>query len=237
MFATLVEAIALQSSRTAVTGVAPAVVVGIGYPTDRPHDPIRRSYDYTPTVPPGSLGVRSDGSAWPQTGGAEEFLNFIDTDVKSEIARTLPVDPARQTLFGHSFGGLFALFALFSGAGTFSTYIAASPSIWFGDRAILPMERDFAERLRNTPRDLHLMIGVGSLEQDVIQSTSAPERAAWIAQNRMVDNAAEMAARLRDLEPHGLTVAYREIAGENHVSVIPALLSPALRFALAPKVA
>jgi predicted alpha/beta superfamily hydrolase len=51
----------------------------------------------------------------------------------------------------------------------------------------------------------------------------------------MIDNAVEMAARLHELTPHGLQVTYCQFEGENHVSVIPALVSRALRFAMATR--
>jgi predicted alpha/beta superfamily hydrolase len=59
-------------------------------------------------------------------------------------------------------------------------------------------------------------------------------RAPWIEKNRMVDNAREMAQRLEGLRARGLQVAYEELPGENHASVVPALVGRALRFALVP---
>lgn len=240
VFGTMTEAVRLQSARPAATGVVPAVVVGIGYPTDLPLDLGRRTFDTTPEVDHAALPARPDGSPWPPTGGANAFLDFLEDDVKPMIAAEQPVDPRRQTLFGHSFGGLLTLHALFTRPEAFQAYVAASPSIWFGARTILATEERFAQRLGAEPRDLRLMIGVGSLEQTLTERERADpaqsHRASWIEGNRMVDNAREMAARLGALAPHGLAVAFQELADENHASVIPALASRALRFALAPTV-
>ena len=41
----------------------------------------------------------------------------------------LRVDPSRRTLWGHSFGGLFTLYALLARPGSFARYAAISPSI------------------------------------------------------------------------------------------------------------
>ena len=239
-FGTMTEAVRMQSTRPQATGVTPALVDGIGYPTDLPLDLARRTFDYTPEVDRAALSPRPDGSDWPPTGGAGEFLDFIEHDVKPMIAAAYPVDPQRQSLFGHSFGGLFALYALFHRPHAFQTYIAGSPSIWFGDRAILRAEQEFSRLIETSPSTPNLMIAVGTLEQTISPAEratadgSTSRRAAWIEENRMVDNAREMAARLHKLAEYGLRVRYEEFPGENHVSVIPPLVSRALRFALAP---
>lgn len=235
-FATLADALALQSARPEATGVEPAVLVGIGYPTDRPLDPVRRTFDYTPDVDGARLAPRPDGTAWPPTGGAAAFLGFIEEDLKPAIAAEFAIDPARQALFGHSFGGLFALYALFHRPGAFRSIIAASPSIWFGGGAILDSERAFTAALGEGHRDVRVMIAVGALEQTLSARESAEpdgaKRAQWLAQNRMVDNARDMADRLGALASRGVAVTYAEFPGETHVSVLPAVLSRALRFAL-----
>jgi len=237
-FGTMTEAVATQSARPEATGVVPSVVVGIGYQTSELLDPVARTFDYTPDVDRAALSTRADGSEWPPTGGASAFLDFIEDELKPAIQHDFQVDRRRQVLFGHSFGGLFALFALFTRPDSFSSYIAASPSIWFGDRAILAAEREFAASLHGRARDLRLMIGVGGLEQTLssqeLEMPGGSPRVPWIEKNRMVDNAREMAQRLEGLRVDGLQVAYEELPGENHASVVPTLVGRALRFALAP---
>lgn len=238
-FGTMTEAVRMQSARPQATGVEPALVVGIGYPTDLPLDLKRRTFDYTPEVDRTALSAPPDGSAWPPTGGAGGFLDFIEDELKPMIAAELPIDPTRQVLFGHSFGGLFTLYTLFHRPHAFQAYIAGSPSIWFGERVILSAERRLADTLGDSDEEVRVMIAVGALEQTVSPreraSPGSASRAAWVEKNRMVDNAREMAARLEQLAPRGLHLAYEEFPGENHVSVIPALISRALRFALAPR--
>ena len=237
-FGTMTEAVRLQSARPQVTGVEPAIVVGIGFPTDLPFDLRRRTLDYTPDVDRMALAATPDGSEWPPTGGAAAFLDFIEDELKPMIAAELPINPARSVLFGHSFGGLFALYALFNRPSAFQAFVAGSPSIWFGERVILKSERNFAEKLAATAHAVRLMIAVGELEQTVsareLAANDGGKRAAWVKQNRMVENAREMASRLAELSPHGLRLAFEEFPGENHVSVIPALISKALQFALEP---
>lgn len=46
VFSSITESVRLQSRRPDLTGIQPAVVVGIGYDTEAPFDPSRH-YDYT----------------------------------------------------------------------------------------------------------------------------------------------------------------------------------------------
>lgn len=201
----------LQAQRPEATGIGPAVIIGIGYPGERPFDAERRQRDLLP-VP----------------GGAERFLDMLAGEVLPAVEKLAPLDPARRSLAGHSYGGLFTLNALFTRAGLFETYVAGSPSIWWQDRAILAREEAF-HRAGDAQRG-RLLITVGGLEQEAGLSTR-PQRAERLAMARMRDNAAEMAARLA--ASGRVACSFVEFPGENHVSVIPPMLSRAVAFALA----
>ncbi|MFS4439442.1 alpha/beta hydrolase [Paracoccaceae bacterium GXU_MW_L88] len=100
------------------------VVIGIGYDTDLPFETTARALDYTP--PP----LRPDPRrAERQVGGADAFLARIDGPLRAEAERGLSIDASRRTLAGHSYGGLFALYARARGA-SFTQYGAISPSLW-----------------------------------------------------------------------------------------------------------
>lgn len=213
-FATVAEAVRVQGRRTAATGVAQAVVIGIGYPTDEPYDDTRRIRDFTTPADPARLPPRPDGSPWPANGGADAFMRFLVEEVKPAIAADIPVDRTRESLFGHSLGGLFVLHTLFTRPDAFRAYAAISPSLWWNDRAILEEERRFAAA-PPTPGS-RLLIAVGGLER----------------QRNMVGEAEDLAARLSTLD--GLQVVQRTFEGENHASVVPTALSHALRTTLGP---
>jgi uncharacterized protein len=228
-FPIAVTATALQSRRAERTGVRPAIIVGIGYPTSGWLDAERRTCDYTPRVPPEALPQRPGRSGWSTTGGADAFLGFIADELKPMIEQEFGGDPAQSTLFGHSFGGLFVLHALFTRPELFRHHVAASPSIWFGADHLA------AARQRFDAQGRRLLITVGSLEQSEAQAPdgSSADYDSWIRRNRMVENARALAA---DLKAMKCDVTYTEFADENHASVLPAAISRALRFALAPEV-
>ncbi|MCS7463020.1 alpha/beta hydrolase [Paenibacillus doosanensis] len=223
VFATMVEAVRVQSRRPEKTGVVPAIVVGIGYRTEEPFAP-ERYYDFTLPVPIEELPAKPDGTPWPEQGGADAFLTFIEEDLKPQIAQSYPVDSGRQTIFGHSLGGLFVLHTLFTRPEAFQTYIAGSPSIHWNRRCILEEERQFPEKLEqiHSPgqRNVDVLIAVGELEGR--------------HPSGMNGNAMEMAQRLASLANRGVRAEFKQFEDEGHVSVLPVLISRALRFALRP---
>lgn len=231
MFGTVVEASRLQKN------LAPAIIVGIGYPTEGILDPDRRYLEYTPVTPPERLHqspnepqVKPNG-----TGGQDEFLAFIEDELKPAIESQYNINQRRQTIFGHSLGGRFVLHALFAKPGSFQTYLASSPSIWWGENSVLEQERAFAAAAAS-PADspaISVFITAAELEQKFAPTTT-PERAAFLTRARMVDNAKEMADRLTKLPDRHLTVEFREFLGENHGSVIPVAINRGLNFALRP---
>lgn len=215
LFPTMVATARLQAGRSEVTGVVPSVVLGIGYPGGALFDRERREADLLP-VP----------------GGADRFLETILTEMIPAVEAIVPLDPALRSLVGHSYGGLFTLHALFTRPEQFRAYVAGSPSIWWQDRAILQAEEAF--RRPGAHEAARLLITVGDAEQTDIPRV-APERAARLKMARMRDNAAEMAARLN--ASRSVACEFVIFPGENHVSVIPSMLSRAASFALTAGVA
>jgi len=211
LFPVAATAARLQAQRPEATGIDPAVVVGIGYPAERPFDAERRQRDLLPLP-----------------GGADRFLDMIVDEVLPAVAQIAPLDPSRRALAGHSYGGLFVLHALFTRPGLFEAHVAGSPSIWWQDRAILASEEAF-RRGGSTPAG-RLLITVGSHEQAPTLAVTQ-QRAERLARARMRDNAAEMAERLA--ASGRIACDFTEFPGENHVSVIPSMLSRAIAFALA----
>ncbi len=233
MFPIAAAALALQSRRAERTGVTPSIIVGIGYPTSQWIDSKRRSYDYTPSIGADRLAERPGQRAWDETGGAEAFLDFIQQELEPAISREFAVDHDRTALFGHSFGGLFVLYALLTRPALVRSYVAASPSIWFAPDDLRGRLAAFAICQRLRPR---VLITVGGLEQvEVSGDNASDDYGSWIRRNRMVDNAREFAAALTQAIDVPLDVSFRIFEDENHASVVPSAISLALRFALPPK--
>lgn len=208
--------------RSRVTGQTPPVIVGIGYAGDQPYSSAR-GRDYTPPT----------GKAGPATeGGADLFLDFIEKELKPLVATLAPLDPARQALYGHSYGGLCTLHALFTRPAMFQTYLAASPSIWYGERAVLAGMEGFAKRLASLPSKPSLMLAVGELEQPAANGAALEGRQAIAARRRMVDEARELAERLQ-ADQTLARVRFHLLAHENHGSAMFPAMARGLEFFLA----
>lgn len=196
-------------------GYAPPVVVGIGYETDEPYSVPDRTVDYTTPADPANLTRRPDGQL-PQVGGADRFLDFIETELKPLVGNLFPVDPARQSLFGHSFGGMFAMHAFMQRTAAFSTFVAGSPSLWWNGREQLRRLEAFAAGSLDLA-GRRLMIGYGTQERDDI-----------------VEGSQTAIGLMAPLVARGLTFRAYAFEGEGHMSVLPALVSRAVGFALSP---
>lgn len=94
-----------------------------------------RSRDLTPSR---SLKL-PDGTEqeWLKTtGGADNFLKFIETELFPHIEKSYPTEPHR-ILIGHSFGGLFAIHTMMNRPELFNSYVAIDPSLWWDNRKLL----------------------------------------------------------------------------------------------------
>jgi predicted alpha/beta superfamily hydrolase len=91
-------------------------------------EPNMRDRDFTPThVPDNSL-----------SGGADNFIDFLRNELRPYIDRKYPVS-GKNTLFGHSFGGLFGMYALLKSPGLFDSYMLGDPSFWWDNHYIYPL--------------------------------------------------------------------------------------------------
>lgn len=231
MIATAVDALRVQSRYPLGTDVQPGVVVAIGYPVEEAYDPLRRSWDLSP--PPGrTYPPFSNGAPPVVTGGADLFLRFIEREALPFVETLAPIDSRRRTLFGHSFGGLFALHALFSRCPAFSRYVAASPTIYWEDGLLLRSEQAFAATLPDGPIVVHL--SAGEYEGEVLapfqygrEDTQTRLEQARTAQTLPLTLA--MAERLGALP--GLSVVCETCAGETHMTMLPIAISRAVRVA------
>lgn len=235
-FTSLITSMKAHSVRPELTGLGPAVVVGIGYPIEDDHDLDRRTFDYSPDADPSWLGERPDGLPWPEVGGAEAFLSFLEDRIKPEIAASESIDPERQSLFGHSFGGLCTLYAALTRPQAFRHFLVSSPSIWYAEKRILSFIDGFANRLSTVQERRDLFLSIGALEQTVppFLDERWPAYAQWIRRNNMVGNIRALHQTLAQMSLPLLDLKFHEFEGEHHGSVPPVSINMAMKIALKP---
>lgn len=203
------------------------VLVFIGYDNDLRIDSPARTRDY-PFVP----DVRGDvdGGQTRIGGGADAFLEIIERKIHPEVARRAALHPEQQTLWGHSLAGLFALHALYTRTGLFQTYAAGSPSLWWGNGAMLeePEERFVSHNAGHKAR-LLLSLGGGERARDVSNRDLTNDRVnEHLRRIGAVpsDSTARLAERLAQVP--GIEVRYREFDGLTHGPMFRASLMDAL---------
>ncbi|MGJ4860573.1 alpha/beta hydrolase [Labrys sp. La1] len=228
---TMVDIVRVQAAYPLGTGIMPGVLVGIGYPTPEAYDSVRRSWDMGP--PPGmTYPPHTQDGPEVRTGGADQFLAFIEDELKPVIASLVPIDGKKQAIFGHSFGGLFVLHALFRKPEAFSARIAASPAIWWEGAGIVDEAERFVARTQAKPSG-RLLVMAGEYEQRLapfqVGAIDAADRVRGYEDSRIVDNARAMVHRLAGVP--GLVASFQLQDGENHMSVLPGAINQAVRFA------
>lgn len=124
------------------------LVVGITYSGDHPDYDALRAMDYTPT--PGD----PKGS-----GDSPKFLNFIKAELIPFMEANYRGDPTRRILGGHSLGGLFTLYAMFTRPSLFWGYLAGSPAITWDNNFTVRQEEEFAKIHKDLPVRLFLAVG------------------------------------------------------------------------------
>ncbi|WP_342773651.1 alpha/beta hydrolase [Falsirhodobacter xinxiangensis] len=225
VIATAIDAMRAQAPYPSGTNLGQGVLVGIGYPTDDAFDLARRCWDLVP--PPGATYP----PFWPdtpdvRTGGGAELARFIAEDLRPFLLTEVRLDPSRQGLFGHSFGGLFALWHLFTKPESFTHFIAASPSImWEGG---LLAHRDAFDP---AGRAITVHLSAGEWEGDQLapfqrDAEDAQKRLAAKAQERTLEAAREMASHLDALP--GISASFEVFANETHMSALPVAVNRAL---------
>ena len=75
------------------------------------------------------------------TGGAENFTKFIESELIPHIDKTYPTTSYR-TLIGHSYGGLFTINMLINHNNLFKNYIAIDPSLDWDNQKLLKQAKE-----------------------------------------------------------------------------------------------
>lgn len=143
------------------------IVVSIGYPVTDSVYGAQRSIDFQPVTPgeapPSAPGVRE---------GSDDFIAFLEGSLRPFVWSAFPrVSFGREALYGHSFGGLFVVYALLRRPDLFDTFLAASPDLTWNNGYILDHVGwlDNATTLSVSSVKPAFKLSYGSLEQYPVQ--------------------------------------------------------------------
>ena len=203
------------------------VIVGVGY-QDHETQVRHRAQDFTPTRAPWFVErLRERLPEWAPdgTGEADRFYAFLRDELVPQIENRFGVSSNDRTLIGHSFGGLFALHAMFRSDRVFQKYVALSPSLFWGDGVVFAQEAAFA---RSTSELLgRLFVSVGGSEPES-NPVLEPETSV-----KMVSNVRQLERLLERRSYDGLDWTVQVFPDEQHDSVVAGAISRGLRHAFA----
>lgn len=203
-----------------------------------------RNHDLTLPIQPSHRAP--DWFEASNSGGVDDFLKIIETEIKPKIAALVPVDAANQALYGHSLGGLAVVHALFTEPTAFRSFIASSPSLWWDGDAVLKDEAKFAAIITAGKAAPRILITAGGDEADstippkaFLDSLPADKQAQiapyWKMRERwsgMITGTRDLAARLAKLPgADGYKVEYARMTGEDHPTAALVSVGRGLRFA------
>ena len=153
------------------------IIVAVGVPPNASKEwRKRRLYDFTPE----NLGYQFEGygselanrelketddrylAAGMQIatkfGGAPAFLKFLIETARPALARKYRM-ANDNTLFGHSGGGTFCVYALLARPDGFSRYICGSPALAWGNYGLFKMEQEYSRMHKDLPAEVFFGAG------------------------------------------------------------------------------
>lgn len=200
------DIIRIQQKNTAKTRIPPAIVVGVGHGQENSRE--QRFLDFTAPAETLKIPDHAKGKLPEGNGGASLFYEFLENELKPLIEKRNPINRNKQFLFGHSLGGYFALWCLFTNPAAYKAYLAISPSVWWNGEELFSMAQQFIEKGANG-RNNSVFLAVGERE------------------GHMVDGAVRMGRLMRD---YGLPLECYIGPDENHASIVPTAASRGLRY-------
>jgi len=163
-----------------------------------------RGRDFTPVADT----TRRD--VFPETGKAERFIRFLETEVFPLIAERYPVTTHR-ILVGHSLAGLFAVHVFAVRPDLFEGYVAISPTLPWEHESVFP---SLTTRLADVPGGRALYVSVGNEEAGYQRSIDRLE------------------TLLRSSGRRGLRWKVERYPQYDHTAVVPASVHAGLTFIL-----
>lgn len=110
----------------------------------------KRTRDLTPPST-----AEMDNRFTPGNGGADAFLSFLSDELIPYVDRSYRTRPYRL-LAGHSFGGLFGIYALITRPKLFNGYIAADPSLYWNNQAVVAQAESFFSSTKSLQADFYM---------------------------------------------------------------------------------
>ncbi|GAA5234828.1 alpha/beta hydrolase [Verticiella sediminum] len=210
----------------ALDAEGPPVLVGIGYETPGRHDVVARALDYTPPVIRDGQRVAEIEERGRRGGGADRFQALIERQIRPAVQARAPIDQNRQTLWGHSYGGLFTLYALFTHPERFQRYVAGDPSVGWQDSALLAHAAGFHA---SAAPGVAVRVMVGGARRPGASGAASIPTIPGVPAGR--ESTYELVQRLAG---EGMDITFQNFPDLSHGALFATSLRPALELAVRP---
>lgn len=187
---------------TMLQEIPEAIVVGISYPFNSNLEVARNRFrDMTPTHIEG----------YEPSGKADSYIAFLKNELFPYIEDNYRVDTTDRCFYGHSLGGLLGAHILIDQPDLFNRYIFGSPSLWWDNFEVVKRLSSKSSLPAENLKAIYTY--VGSDEGDMM---IAPL-------NKFHE--------FLKIKTGGTIKTHNQVyQGENHISVIPAAFSTAVKF-------
>jgi predicted alpha/beta superfamily hydrolase len=116
---------------------------------------------------------------------ADNFLQFITAELLPYVEKQYRAGSYR-ILIGHSYGGLFAMYALVSKPDAFTGYIMIDPSFWYGSNLMISRAGNFFSNQTSLPKSIYIAgiegnawYFMGNHSMDSVLRIVAPKDLQW----------------------------------------------------------
>jgi len=192
--------------------IPPMVLIGISYDIDVTDQEALayRARDFIPTRLPFNEIPDWLKPFTPDSGGAEEFLSFIENELFPMVEGKYRIDSTNRGLLGYSYGGLFSAHVLFTKPDLFNRYFLGAPTLIWDDFYVLKNEQTLLQEVNKSQIKVFSAIGSDDFA-DLLTS--------WMV----------LRDKLKAEKFSNLNFDYMVLDNEDHVSAIPAIYSKAFR--------
>ena len=143
--------------------IANTILVGISHEGDFMQFVSNRSRDLIPThVPQDKVTVYPE--ATPASGGADNFLAFIEHELFPLVEKEYRVDTSNRGLIGSSYGGLFAAWTMVNRPELFQRYLITSPALYWDDYLFFKQEEELWQKSQTLNAKVYISAGEKELE-------------------------------------------------------------------------
>jgi predicted alpha/beta superfamily hydrolase len=146
-----------------------------------------------------------------QTGGAENFLNFLKIELFPVINKNYKTNQDSTAIMGISLGGMLNTYVLFAQPDLFNGYIIIAPCLVWNDKSILKMEEEYFSNHKDLNKLVYMTYGSLDSKEIIINSTN------------------ELVQTIQKHNYEGLKFTPRIFEGETHISVFSTALTNGLK--------